>query len=251
MKNYISFFVLVCCTATYLNAQSHGVLSVGPMVSIKGDGVSLETIPQGKKTGANFNTNPDFGILFQGRFTAGQSLNGGFGLGISYRNTMLVDNYVANDSNTTQRFFGVGKENVETIGTVQMLAVSPSIFIGMFQIGMHINFPLNTKFKVLEYNNGTKTFPEQELETAGTDGISTIIEPFVGLQIPAVTTDFGSFNILLNASIQMGAYTIKSKAPTGEFDINRLVNSELSMTGYVPTVSLGLNYQFNVFKFAY
>jgi hypothetical protein len=200
----ILVLVVLATAVVSVQAQRQQVFA-GPSILAKA-GVNAGEIPNGFKTGVNFNGLPDLGVTLKFMFSKETSIGMIADLEYATYSYQMKPNDGANDNNTL-------------ITQAQYISFAPSLYLSGLTLGAAFGFPsaLATKFV-----SGT------EVPNVGADDLtSPSIELRIGGMIPVMTADIGQLNIVLRGGYMVTGMDSESdefspKVASGALGINFL-----------------------------
>lgn len=217
MKRVLVLLSVVAVMTTTMFAQD---IYLGPSVVFKG-GTNAGNIPEGTKTGFNFNGIPDIGLTFKWMFDKESSLGLLFDAEYATYSFRMrpEDEDVANDDNTI-------------VYKPQYISLSPGLFFSGFTLNFAFGFPSGYTAQTVSGND----IPFFEVTPQDLNGPS--VEIRLGGMIRAMRSDAGELNIVLRAGYML----------TGMYQPDYFTNNDLD-SDYNPNVvsgGIGINYLFNL-----
>lgn len=204
--------ILGSVVTTGVQAQK---FAIGPSLLWKA-GVNSGNIPDGSKTGVNFNAIPDlaatFRILLNKSESIGFTLDAGYAQ-YTYRMRPESES-IANDDNTI-------------ISKHTFFNLAPMFYLSGFQIGASFGFPLG--YNMVRVSGAS----DMTIETKQT---SPNVELRIAGMIPVFRDKTGSVNILIHGGYMLTGVVDKSEFGIGSDQYNPKVAS----------FGLGVNYLFNL-----
>lgn len=222
MKKTLLIVAALCLVAGSAHAQLRQFY-IGPSVVFKG-GINAANIPEGLKTGANFNGIPDMGFTFRWMFdknsALGLCLDGEYS---TYSFRMRPENEsVANDDNTY-------------VYKPQYITISPGLFFSGITLNLAINLPTGIDVSSVSGNASPTLFT-----VTSNDMTSPNMELRLGGQIKAWETETGVMNVVIR-----GGYMLTGLLKDEYFGTNNIFGDS-SFNPNVASVGIGINYLFDL-----
>lgn len=223
MKRVLVLLSVVAVMTTTMFAQD---IYLGPSVVFKG-GTNAGSIPEGYKTGANFNGIPDIGLTFKWMFDKESSLGLLFDAEYATYSFRMRDE----DDNTPDEEIYVYKPSY--------ISLSPGLFFSGFTLNFAFGFPssINVSTVAGEEGGAFYTLTQQDL-----NGPS--IEIRLGGMIRAIKSDAGELNIVLRAGYMLTG-TLQPEYFEGPIQSNVFFQDE-SYNPNLVSAGIGINYLFNL-----
>lgn len=224
MKRVLVLLSVVAVMTTTAFSQN---MYLGPSVVFKG-GTNAGSIPDGVKTGANFNGIPDIGLTFKWMFDKESSLGLLFDAEYATYSFRMrpEDEEVADDNNTY-------------IYKPSYISLSPGLFFSGFTLNFAFGFPSSINVQNVAGDEGGAfyTLTQQDL-----NGPS--IEIRLGGMIRAIKSDAGELNIVLRAGYMLTG-TLQPEYFEGPIQSNVFFQDE-SYNPNLVSAGIGINYLFNL-----
>jgi hypothetical protein len=220
MKKFLVLFAVLAMVITIGTAQRQRYY-LGPNLLFKG-GVNAGSIPEGLKTGANFNGIPDFGLTFRFMFDKNSALG------------LLLDaQYATYSFRMRPESESFANDNNTFVFKPSYFTIAPGLYFSGVTFNVAIGFPAGNSLATVAGTDGTGSY------VANVDDLNgPAIELQLGGMIAAWKTDMGVLSVLIKGGYMVtGMY--KEEAPIYK-------NIFAGNNPAIASASIGLNYLFDL-----